>query len=212
MVDPSVPGPTVCQREPHVSPSHKTDGRIHVYHIALRLGLRTVFGVHVGDRALAQEAGRQHHDTNEAGRAVSGLGEDGRGSGLEPGTARCVAARSTLRIDADTALDQTADAGPLMGVKIRASTRRKGNAVAAHEQTLGERPRKLATQLDAGGHRCARSKDHGASHRRQLPSPERSTGRSCGEACEAKTVPRLIVTEISTGDGDERRGRRRPPD
>src|SRR5690349_20943279 len=39
-----------------------------------------------------------------------------------------------MRIDADTAINQAADAGTLMAVQIGAAAGRKGHTVAAHEQ------------------------------------------------------------------------------
>src|SRR5262249_17026712 len=96
--------------------------------------------VDVLDRAFADQAARQNHDPDEPARPVGGgLREDRLGPALVPGAARPVGGRAAVGIDADAALDQAADARPLVAVPVGAAAWRKADAVAA-QQELALRP------------------------------------------------------------------------
>ena len=67
---------------------------------------------------LLPAVARQDHDADEAAPFVgSRLREHRVGPGLVPGAARTIRRRAAVRVDADAALDQAADARALMAVR-----------------------------------------------------------------------------------------------
>src|SRR6185312_16567954 len=104
------------------------DRRVGEDLVLLRLRLRLVVLVDVLDRAFALQFTRQDHDADEARRSVGCLREHRVGPALVPGAAGPVARRAAVRIDADAALDQAADAGALVAVQIGAAARREADA------------------------------------------------------------------------------------
>ena len=98
-----------------------------------------------------------------------------------------------MGVDADAALDQAADAGPLMGVQEGAAARRKCDAVAAHQQFAGrqrlERGDKLFAGLDA------RPGSALAAAPRQFEAPAGGASLAGRQRDRAFAVPGLAVGE-----------------
>src|SRR5207302_10697424 len=95
------------------------DRRVRENLISLRFGLGLVRLAEILDRAFPDERTRQDHDADEARRAVGRrLGEHRLRPALVPGGAGAVRRRAAARVDADAALDQAADAGALVPVRI----------------------------------------------------------------------------------------------
>src|SRR5205823_10471313 len=77
-------------------------------------------------------------DANERRRlGLGGRGEDRVQPGLVPPLERAVLVRLALRLDADPALEQHAQAWPRMRVQVRDAARREVDAVAAEHRRLG---------------------------------------------------------------------------
>src|SRR6266446_9517741 len=101
--------------------------------VLLRARLGRVGGVDELQRAFAEERARQDHHADEAARPIGSLREHGLGPALVPRAARAVRGRAAGRVDADAALDQAANARPLMAVGEGAAAGRR-DAVAAQEK------------------------------------------------------------------------------
>src|SRR4051794_33477087 len=110
--------------------SFEPDRRVDVDLVLLRARLRFVFLIDQLQRALPDERVRQDHHPDEARRPVRcRLREHRLRSVLEPGRAGAIAGRAPVRVDADPALDQAADAGALMPMQIGATAGRERDAV-----------------------------------------------------------------------------------
>src|SRR4029077_4182844 len=101
--------------------SRDRDRHIDEDFVALRLRLGLVLFVQILDRAARQIGHRQDHDTNETRRRIGRLREYRIGSPFKPGAARSIRRRSALGVDADAAVEEATDAGPLMAVHIGAA-------------------------------------------------------------------------------------------
>src|SRR5215470_12998781 len=85
--------------------------------VLLRFRFRLVLLVDVLDRAFPLKFARQYHHANKAARFVGrGLREYGVRSGFIPRTAGTKRGRAPVRVDANAALDQAADARTLMAM------------------------------------------------------------------------------------------------
>src|SRR5215471_5057070 len=118
----------------------KRNRRVDENLVLLQTRLLLVGFIDILNRAFAEKIARQNEDANEAGRAVGRcLREDRIRAGLIPGFALGVGRRVTERVNANGALDEAADARPLMAMQISTAARWKGHAVAAPEDVaLGQ--------------------------------------------------------------------------
>src|SRR5712671_2416701 len=113
----------------------KRNRRIHKNLVLLRAWPGLVVLVDQLQRTLAPQVPRQDHHADETAWTIGGsLGEDRVRAALVPGAAGAVAGRMPFGVDADAALDQAADARPLMAMQERAATGRECHAVAAQQQ------------------------------------------------------------------------------
>src|SRR4029078_11428406 len=102
------------------------DRRVGEDLVLLHARLVLVGLVYVLDRAFRDQRARHDHDANEAAGRIGGDVREHRvGPGLVPGAARSVRRRAAVGVDADAALEETADAGPLIAVQIGALPRRE---------------------------------------------------------------------------------------
>src|SRR5215469_9199149 len=99
-----------------------------------------------------------------------------------------------MGVDADAALDETADAGPLMPVQISAAAGRKGDAVAAKEEfalrDCRQQRREFLVRKDAGSGRWpAKIRLAGD----QFPAPHSGAGTARLEQDRAFAAEGLLV-------------------
>src|SRR6266566_10168518 len=117
-----------CAYPLHLRPGDRSVGEDLVL---LRARLLRIGRIDELQRAFAKERARQDHHADEAAGPIGGLREHRLGPALVPGAARTVGGRAAGRVDADAALDQAADARPLMAVGKGAAAGRERDAVAA---------------------------------------------------------------------------------
>src|SRR5262249_2610470 len=110
------------------------DGDVGENLVLLHARLGGVGSVDELQRAFSDERAREDHHADEAARPLGGLREYGLGPALVPRAARAVGGRAAACVDADAALDQAADARPLMAVGMGAAAGWERDAVAAQEQ------------------------------------------------------------------------------
>src|SRR5262249_43062672 len=115
-------------------PPRPRDRDVGENRVLLHARLGRVGGVDELPRAFSPERARQEHHADEAARPIGGLREHGLGPALVPGAAWAVGGRVAGGVDADAALDEAADARPLMAVGMGAAAGREGDAIAAQEK------------------------------------------------------------------------------
>src|SRR5215831_7568449 len=179
--------------------------------VLLHARLGRVGGVDELQRAFAQERARQDHHADEAARPIGGLREYGLGPALVPRAAWAVGGRAAVSVDADAALDQAADARPLMAVGMGAAAGWKRDAVAAQEELARGQGGERRGQLLARGH-AGRS---ASGRRSKVEAPAGRARRGGVNRRRAFAVPGLAVAQRAPRDRraavheeDHARGRR----
>ena len=169
--------------------------------VGLRLGPRLVVGTEIFDRAFAQKRARQDHHADEAGGAVArALREHRLRSAFVPGAARAVAGRGSMGVDPNAALEQAADAGPLMPVQEGAAAGRKRHAVAAQQQIACRQRLGTGRELWSRAHPASRHGTVGRICGRELEAP---AGDATAARCHGRRplpVPGLAVARGGTRD------------
>src|SRR3954453_4111925 len=100
-----------------------------------------------------------------------------------------------MGVDADAALEQTADAGPLMSVLIGAAAGREADAVGAQQKVARRQRVEPRRKLHARAHACFDTV--GAGDRGQLESPAGRTTSAGREHRRALAVPGLPIAQAT---------------
>src|SRR6185437_16666059 len=170
--------------------------------VLLRLRLRLVVVVDVLNRTLAHERARQDHDADETRRFVGrSLREHRIGAALVPGAARAVAGRSAVRVDADAAVDQAADARALVPMQIGAAAGREGDAVAAHQELAPRQRLEIGGQLLVRDHAWRVRRGGALVAARQFPAPDGDAGLAGLHRHGAFALPGVAARHSLACDG-----------
>src|SRR5712671_641471 len=174
----------------------KRNRRIHKNLVLLRAWPGVVVLVDQLQRTLAPQVPRQDHHADETAWTIGGsLGEDRVRAALVPGAAGAVAGRMPFGVDADAALDQAADARPLMAMQERAATGRECHAVAAQQQLALrhglKRCRKFLLRPDIFTNECGAA----GAGRCKLKPPAGDAMYARLDQCFVFAVPSLAVAD-----------------
>src|SRR5262249_2579341 len=135
-----------------------------------------------------------------AGLVVRRLRKHGVGAGFIPGAARAERGRAPVRVDADAALDQAADSGPLMAMLVGAAAGRKGNAVAAHQQLTLRQCLEKRGEFFMGGHAGRVGGCAALVTARELPTPAGNAAGTRLHGDRRLALPGFALVQRGAGD------------